>query len=103
VFSQLEYAMTRKRLRDGRRKKLETDGWAGGRAPYGWRSENGQLVEVDEEQRAIALAKRERRQGRTLRQGGEEVRVSGLTRRNGSGTWPAVQVARLVSDEPRRK
>ena len=55
VFGQLERSMVVARLRRGREMKRAAGGYAAGWPPYGCRADDGSLVVVPEEQRAVRL------------------------------------------------
>lgn len=55
------------RLRSGRRRKHERGGYAYGAPPYGYRSEDGDLVPVDDEQATIARIRELHSTGHSLR------------------------------------
>ena len=96
VFAQLERSMIVARLRRGREMKGESGGYAAGRPPYGFRAESGSLVAVPEEQQAITLATRLRKNGLSYRQIGQRLHAEGLHPRSG-GRWHPPMVSRLVS------
>lgn len=50
VFAELDRRMIVKRLRNGRATKAAAGGYSVGAPPYGWRAEEGELVEDDHEQ-----------------------------------------------------
>ncbi len=54
VFAQLDRALVIKRLRNGRLTKKAAGGHSVGRAPYGWRASEGELVEDSAEQAIVA-------------------------------------------------
>lgn len=68
VFSQLERGMINARLRRGRREKAERGGFAYGSPPYGKRAEDRALVDDAEELKALRLARRLRKRGRSYRE-----------------------------------
>ena len=98
VFAQLERSMIVARLRRGREMKRATGGYTAGRPRYGYRAEAGSLVAVPEEQRAIRLAERLRKQGLSYRQIAERLEAEGLVPRSG-GRWHPPMVSRLVNSE----
>ena len=53
VFAQLDRAMIVKKLRDARTNKTRRGGHSNGPAPYGWRTEDGELVPLPDEQSLI--------------------------------------------------
>jgi DNA invertase Pin-like site-specific DNA recombinase len=54
VFAELDRKLVIKRLRNGRMTKANAGGHAVGRAPYGWKAEDGELVTDEKEQEIIA-------------------------------------------------
>lgn len=95
VFAQLERGMVVARLRRGRLAKEELGGYAQGRPPYGYRAEDGGLVEVPEEKAVIETVQRLRRDGSSYRQIADRLRADGVMPRSG-GNWHPPMVARLV-------
>lgn len=102
VFHQLERSMITKRLRDGRRTKHEKGGYAYGSPPYGYRSEDRELVPVPEEQEVIGRMKELRRMGRSYSDVARWLNRQGVTTKRGA-EWRAVSVARVLDPEYRRK
>ena len=58
VMHQLDRALISKRLRAGRQAKADRGGYVGGSVPYGFRLEDGQVVQDNEEQKVVALVGR---------------------------------------------
>lgn len=69
--------------------------YTGGRVPYGYRVENGALLEDADEMMVIAEAKRLRAAGLSLRAVGAALAARGLLPRDG-GAWSPAAVSRLV-------
>lgn len=68
AVSQYERSMVRLRLEAGRRRKAQRGGYAGyGSPPYGFRSEDGELVPDPEEQKVISLIRQLSQQGKSSR------------------------------------
>lgn len=114
VFAQLERAMITKRMRDGKRQKRSQRGYVGdGSPPYGMISKDGELVKAPDEQKAIAMMKRLRRQGKSLREIGRALEEAGhkppQTNRPGirrrtqgtvpSGRWHPTTVSAILKRE----
>ena len=77
--------------------KSASGGFVGGVPPYGWKvGDDGQLVEVAEEQAVLAAAASLRRAGLSLRQVSRELAVRGFVSRSGL-PFAATQVARMVA------
>ena len=98
VFAALERATIAKRMRDGCRAKAAAGGHSGGSAPYGWRTQDGELHTVPAEQEALRVMLALRRQGwwqaaiaRTLDEDGHPTR-SGRP-------WSDVVVGRILNRE----
>lgn len=70
--------------------------FTGGTVPYGFRLVAGELVEVEEEQRAIRAARRLRADQRSLRAIGQALVAKGMLPRTGRKTWHPEQVRSLL-------
>lgn len=95
VFSELDKNLIAKRLRNGRKTKADQGGFAYGSPPYGWRAPHtseerreGTLVPVDEEQKAIKLARKLRAKGRSYREIAEALLQAGHKPRRGQQWHP---------------
>ncbi len=97
VFAQLEKGMIVARMQSGRRAKAAKGGYAYGSPPYGWRSQDRELVPVASEQEAIRLARKLHAQGVSLRTIAQTLENLGHERRNGSTHWYPIQVARAIN------
>jgi DNA invertase Pin-like site-specific DNA recombinase len=95
VFFQLDRAMIVKRLRDGRRHKAETGGYAHGRPPYGWRAEGGELVEDEAEQVVLARIQQLHAEGSSLRTIAAALEAEGHRPRRGQ-RWHPNTLARIL-------
>lgn len=95
ALSQYERALIRARMMAGREAKRAAGGYAGGRPPYGQRATGGELRSDGAEQEVIRLARRLRRQGRSLRGIGKELQERGHLPRSGD-RWHPTQVGRLL-------
>jgi DNA invertase Pin-like site-specific DNA recombinase len=100
VFAQLERSMIVARLRRGREMKRAGGGYAAGRPRYGYRADDGSLVAVPEEQRAIKIARRLKKQGLSYRKIADRLHAEGLQPRSG-GRWHPPMVSRLVNSSTR--
>jgi DNA invertase Pin-like site-specific DNA recombinase len=95
VFSQLERSMITARLRAGRRLKASRGEFAGfGSPPFGFKAAGGQLVEDEDEQRALALIRRLHRQGRSLREIAHALEAAGHNPRR-AARWHAESIRRI--------
>ena len=65
-FNQMERETIKERTLIGRKAKAEKGGYAGGKPPLGYRSENGKLVIVPEEAEIVRYVYRRRKEGGTL-------------------------------------
>lgn len=96
VFFELERAVIRKRLRDGRAMKRASGGYIGGTAPYGYAvTEEGTLEPVGEEQAVIARASALRADGLSLRAVASALDTDGIRPRSG-GRWHPTTVVRML-------
>jgi DNA invertase Pin-like site-specific DNA recombinase len=95
VFAQLDRGMTVARLRRGRLAKAAAGGYAHGRPAFGYQSQNGRLVPVEEEQLVIRRARALHAEGRSLREIADTLGREGR-RPRGGGRWHPPQVARLL-------
>lgn len=99
VFAQLEKATIKARMRAGKRAKAARGGYVGGRPPFGWRAQGGQLVEVTTEQAVIRTARRKRKQGWSLEQIAAWLQRETAHRPRGGGNWTKVAVWRLLGED----
>jgi len=67
AFGQLERAMIVQRMAKGRAAKADAGGYAYGAPPFGWRTENGELVPDDREAPIVASIMRMHADGLSLR------------------------------------
>lgn len=67
AIAQYEAALIRGRLAGGREAKRSRGGWIGGNVPYGYRTEDGELVPDSQEIAGKQLACRLRSEGNSLR------------------------------------
>jgi len=95
ALSQYERAVIRARMMAGREAKRRSGGYVGGRPPFGFRVESKELVSEEREQATIALARKLRRRGLSIRTIARELTDAGHTPKEG-GIWHPPQVARLL-------
>jgi DNA invertase Pin-like site-specific DNA recombinase len=95
VFFELERAMVVKRLRDGRRLKAERGGYAHGRPPFGWKAQNGELVEDQAEQAALSRIAELHQNGSSLRAIGAALEAEGHRPRRGQ-QWRPNTLSRII-------
>jgi DNA invertase Pin-like site-specific DNA recombinase len=96
--AQLERGMIAARLRDGRRRKHMTGGYAYGSPPFGYRAEGRALVPVLEEQATIRRMSELHAEGRSFRAIAAQLDREGLPARRG-GRWHGRQVGRILGSE----
>lgn len=96
VIAQLDRAMTAKRMRNGKKAKAATGGYAGFGSPeFGKRSVNGELVD-DEDQAAVIARMRElRAEGIGYKAIADRLNSEGLKSKRG-GSWHPQTVARVL-------
>lgn len=87
LMAELEAGMIRKRLRDGRRKKAELGGYAGGGVPYGSQALDKELVEDGEQLLVIERIKSMRAQDVSLRAIAERLNADGVPTARRGGRW----------------
>jgi DNA invertase Pin-like site-specific DNA recombinase len=95
AVSQLEAGMIVRRLRRGREAKAERGGYAFGAPPFGFRAEDGALVEDPDEQTVISRMVALRGDGMSLRQIAGVLNESGLSPKR-SGAWHPMMVKRVL-------
>ena len=104
AVAEFEKGRILERMADGRRGKRLRGGHIGGEAPYGYRvagdGRDAALVEAQKEQEAIAVARKARVDGLSLRQIGARLAEAGHLTRLGK-PWEATQVKRLLETEAR--
>ncbi len=97
AVAEFERSLIRLRLSRGRAAKAASGGFAYGSPPFGYRAESGRLVKEPEEQKTIALARRLRGRGRSLRQIAQELNGKGRKPRRGR-EWHPGTVTRLLQE-----
>jgi len=95
-IAEFDRALINKRLKAGRAAKAEAGGFAYGSPPYGWRSVNGDLVAVPEEQEALSLMVTMREDGASLPAICTALSEAGHTTKRG-GTWHPTTVAKILA------
>lgn len=100
VFAQLERAMIAKRLRDARRSKARRGQHANGPAPYGWRTQDGELIPVAAEQSLLDCIRKERAAGLNQTEIAEVLNGAGRRTREGSA-WSQPIVSRILRRDDR--
>lgn len=94
--AQLDRALTVKKLRNGKAKKVQAGGYAHGGPPYGWRAEGGELVKVEAEQKALKLMRSLRTAGSSYRTICQELEQQGFTTKRGGSRWLPATVRTIL-------
>lgn len=102
AMAQFERAKIRGRMQAGIAAKKAGGGYVGGRPGYGYSATGGKLEPVKSEQDAIALARRLRKRGASLRAIARELDAKGFRTKAGR-QWAATQVARALEPATRRQ
>lgn len=100
AVSQLEAGMIARRMRKGKEHKKAAGGFAGGQVPYGFRSENGNLVPDETEQEALATMRELRASGASLRVIAAQLNEQAIPSKRG-GIWYPQTVAYALSNAER--
>jgi DNA invertase Pin-like site-specific DNA recombinase len=101
AVSQYERAVIRGRMMAGKAAKAAQGGFLGGRAPYGFRLEHGQVVEDPDEQEVVALVGQLAAAGNSLRAIGAQLEEEGHKPRDGAA-WHPNTVRRIAAMTPPR-
>ena len=96
AFAMYERALIRSRTKAALAVKKARGERVGG-IPYGYRDEDGQLVEDEHEQTAVELARKLRAEGKSLRGVGAGLEEAGFRPRSGK-QWHVAVISRLVAD-----
>ena len=99
VVSQYERAVIRGRMMAGKAAKAAQGGFLGGRIPYGFKLENGEIVTDDNEQTVVALVGRLRASGASLREIAVHLDGNGLRPREGD-RWHPNTIRRIAAYSP---
>lgn len=100
AVSELERGLISKRLRDGRRQKHDGGGYAYGSPPYGFRSTDRELVEVDAEQAVLERMRAWRADGASYERIADRLNAEGTPAKRGGG-WHAPTVSRALGRDVR--
>jgi DNA invertase Pin-like site-specific DNA recombinase len=96
VFAQLDRALIAKRMRNGRKAKALTGGYAGYGSPaYGQQAVNRELVDVPSEQQAIRTIQELRGLGMSYQAIATKLNDEGVKPKRG-GVWYAMGVRRVL-------
>ncbi|NLE41016.1 MAG: recombinase family protein [Lentisphaerae bacterium] len=96
VLSEFERDQVSERTRFALRYKRSAGEKTGGAVPYGFRLEDGHLVEDANEQKAVALMLKLRTDGATLREIGTRLEADGYLTRSGLSRWHPKVVAAIL-------
>jgi DNA invertase Pin-like site-specific DNA recombinase len=96
AVSQYERAVIKGRMMSGKAAKAARGGFLGGRAPYGWRIETGEVLPDAAEQVVVGMIKRLHRDGASLRHIGDELSAAGYRPRDGRA-WHPTTVSRILA------
>lgn len=99
--NELDAALVRKRMREGRKAKAERGGYAYGSPPLGYRSkpsaQGSELVPVDSEQATIARIQALRAEDASLRDICATLTAEGHRTKRGGTVWHPTVVARMLA------
>jgi site-specific DNA recombinase len=95
AVASLEREVIKERTMIGRQAKKDAGEWYGGRPPYGYRLDNGALVEVPEELEAVEIIRRHHKSGKSLRAIATYLTDKGYQTKRG-GKWNATQVKDIL-------
>ncbi|MCW3472666.1 recombinase family protein [Rhodococcus pyridinivorans] len=98
--AQLERGLIVKRLKSGRRQKVESGGYATGAPPFGQRAIDGALVEHPEETAVLRQVRAWAAEGVGVRAIARRLNEAGIPSKRG-GRWHPSTVARLVDPSAR--
>jgi DNA invertase Pin-like site-specific DNA recombinase len=99
---QYERALIRLRMDAGKARKRAQGGYAEGRPEYGTKAVGGAKVPDLAQQRVIALARRRRRAGASLRAIAQELEAAGELAPGGGTRWHPNTVAKILARTPSR-
>jgi DNA invertase Pin-like site-specific DNA recombinase len=102
VVSQYERAVIKGRMMSGKAAKAAQGGYLGGRVPYGFRLEQGQVVPDDAEQVVVALVGRLKAGGSSLREIAVQLQAQGFRPREGDH-WHPNTIRRIAGYSPNPK
>lgn len=86
--AEMERQNITKRTSSGRKLKAAKGGYSGGRAPYGYRVENGKMEIIPEEAEVVKIIFEDRKKGYSIRKTIADLKSRGIKAR--SGKWFAV-------------
>ena|ERR1700722_1534071 len=95
AVSQYERALIRGRMLSGKVAKKAAGGYVGGKPPYGFKAQGGELVLDEQESELVALINRLRNDGASYRAISTSLAEAGYTTRRGTSFNPA-QVRSIV-------
>ncbi len=96
AVSEYERSMVVLRLRNGRRRKAQTGGYASGAPAFGYEARDGDLVELEEEQFTVKRICDLRASGASLRAICSTLESEGRSSKRGSTRWQPMAVKRVL-------
>jgi DNA invertase Pin-like site-specific DNA recombinase len=96
AVSEYERSMVVLRLRNGRRRKAQTGGYASGAPAFGLEARDGDLVESEDEQRTIERIVELRDSGASLRSICSTLESEGHRTKRGTTNWQPMAVKRVL-------
>lgn len=96
VFAELDRKLVIKRLRNGRLTKAAKGGHAVGRAPYGWRAQDAELVRDEAEQLVIGRMVAWTAEGVSLAEIARRLTAEGVPAKGGGSRWHPITVRRTL-------
>lgn len=101
AVAEFERHLIRQRLSAARRVKKANGGYSEGRPRFGFRAENAALVSDEREQEAVAMMRRLRKRGESLRSIASALEASAYRPRSGK-TWHPNVINRILSRKTAR-
>jgi len=96
AVSEYERSMVVLRLRNGRRRKAQTGGYASGAPAFGYEARDGDLVELEEEQFTVKRICDLRASGASLRAICSTLESEGRSSKRGGTSWQPMAVKRVL-------
>lgn len=95
AVSEYERAMVRLRMEAGKAVKRKAGGYAGGQPPFGYRSQDRELVRDEDEQQTLNRIRRWRREGKTYRDIADRLNYERIPSRH-NAIWYPITVSRIL-------
>jgi len=96
AVSEYERSMVVLRLRNGRRRKAQTGGYASGAPAFGYEAKDGDLVELEEEQVTVKRIAELRASGASFRAICSTLESEGYRSKRGGTRWQPMAVKRVL-------